>query len=70
MAQCPDCGALIDIDEDEVEEGQTLSCPECTIELEVVNTNPLELDIIEEEDEVDELEEEDEDELDEDEDEY
>ncbi|MEE9234660.1 MAG: hypothetical protein V3U28_04365 [Candidatus Acidoferrales bacterium] len=49
MAQCPDCGALLDIDKDDVEEGETLSCPECAVELEVVNRNPLELDVIEEE---------------------
>ncbi|MFQ5723341.1 MAG: hypothetical protein ACE5G6_02525 [Terriglobia bacterium] len=51
MAQCPDCGALLDIDQDDVEEGETLSCPECAVELEVVNKNPLELDVIEEEEE-------------------
>ncbi|MEE8199743.1 MAG: hypothetical protein V3R29_01115 [Candidatus Acidoferrales bacterium] len=51
MAQCPDCGALLDIDKDDVEEGETLSCPECAVELEVVNRNPLELDVIEEEEE-------------------
>ena len=49
MAQCPDCGALLDIDKDDVQEGETLSCPECAVELEVVNRNPLELDVIEEE---------------------
>lgn len=51
MAKCPECGALIDLEEDEVEEGETFSCPECTVDLEVVNTHPLELDVIEEEEE-------------------
>jgi len=46
MAFCPDCEAAIDVDEDDVEEGQTMDCPECGAELEVVNTNPLELDVI------------------------
>jgi len=40
--------------EDEVEEGQTLDCPECGAELEVVNTNPVELDLISTEDEEEE----------------
>lgn len=64
MPNCPECGALIDLDEDELEEGETLACPECSSELEVVNTHPLELDVIEdEEEELDEEEEEEEEDL-------
>lgn len=51
MASCPECAATIEIEEDEVEEGQTLECPECDAKLEVVNTHPLELDVIPEGDE-------------------
>ena len=68
MAKCPECGALIDLEEDEVEEGETFPCPECAVDLEVVNIHPLELDAIGDEDEEDE-EGEDEDELEEEEDE-
>ena len=73
MAKCPECGALIDLEEDEVEEGETFPCPEYAVDLEVVNIHPLELDAIGEEDEEDEpakgkdedqLEEEEEDEAD------
>ena len=46
MAFCPECEATIDLEDDEVEEGQTMDCPECGAELEVVNTNPLELEVI------------------------
>jgi len=45
MPICPECEATIDI-EDEVEEGQTMDCPECGAKLEVVNTNPVELDAV------------------------
>ena len=70
MAKCPECGALIDLEEDEVEEGETFPCPECAVDLEVVNIHPLELDAIGDEDEEDEeAEGEDEDELEEEEDE-
>jgi alpha-aminoadipate carrier protein LysW len=56
MAHCPECEAVIDMEEDEVEEGQTLDCPECGAELEIVNTNPIELNVVtEEEDEEEEL---------------
>jgi alpha-aminoadipate carrier protein LysW len=45
MAHCPECEAAIEI-EDDVEEGAKLDCPDCGAELEVVNTNPVELDVI------------------------
>ena len=57
MAKCPECGALIDIEEDEVEQGEIISCPDCAVELEIVNTHPLELDVLEDEDEEEEEEE-------------
>ena len=53
MAHCPECEAVIDV-EDDIEEGQTLDCPDCGAELEVVNTNPVELDLISNEDEEEE----------------
>lgn len=53
MAFCPECEAALDV-EDDVEEGQRLDCPECGAELEVVNTNPLEIDLISTEDDAEE----------------
>lgn len=66
MASCPDCEALLDVEEDDVEQGEVINCPECGVELEVVNTNPIEVELVEdeeedEEDDDDEEEEEDED---------
>ena len=46
MPACPECDAMIDVEEDLVEEGQTIDCPECGAELEVVSTDPVELDIL------------------------
>ena len=54
MAYCPECDAAIDVEEEGIEEGHRLDCPECGAELEVVNINPLELDIITTEDEEEE----------------
>ncbi len=51
MAHCPECEALIDVEDAEMEEGQTVDCPECGAELEVVNTNPLELNVLSDEEE-------------------
>jgi alpha-aminoadipate carrier protein LysW len=45
----------VDLDEDEVEEGEILSCPECDAELEVVQIHPVRVNVIsDEEDEAEE----------------
>lgn len=45
---CPECDNPITINADEVEEGETLQCDECGIELEVVSIDPIELAAVEE----------------------
>jgi alpha-aminoadipate carrier protein LysW len=55
MVACPKCQGLIDVDEEDVDEGDTISCDECGADLRVVGTDPLELesaeDLEEDEDE-------------------
>ena len=43
MVKCPVCDAAIDVEEDELDEGETISCDECGATLNVVTTDPLEL---------------------------
>jgi alpha-aminoadipate carrier protein LysW len=62
MALCPECETDLDIDEDELEEGEIVSCPECGNDFEVVTISPLELNPVEEYDEDEDEEEMDEDE--------
>jgi len=74
MVNCPKCDAAIDLDEDELDEGDTLTCDECGAELSVSSLDPLELELAEEEEEEEEEDEdfdydEDEDEEEDDEDE-
>lgn len=69
MVRCPDCAAAIDLDEDEVEEGEIMSCPECESELEVVSTHPVQLNSLSEDSDDEEDEADDEEEFDEDEEE-
>ena len=57
MVLCPECESDLDIEEDEVDEGEIVSCPECGADFEVVTTNPLELNRLEEEGEEEEEEE-------------
>lgn len=45
-ATCPECDNLLGIDEDDVEEGETVTCDECGTELEVVSTDPLQLTLV------------------------
>jgi len=54
MVLCPVCDAEIDVDEDELDEGDTITCDECGSELRVVSVDPLELEPVEEEDEEEE----------------
>ena len=58
MATCPVCEGTFYVDEEEVEEGDLISCEECGAELEVVSTSPLELEAVEEEEEKEDEEEE------------
>ena len=57
MINCPNCDATIEVDEDEVDEGETLTCDECGADLTVVGLDPLELEATEDEEEEEEEEE-------------
>jgi alpha-aminoadipate/glutamate carrier protein LysW len=65
MVNCPVCDAVLDVEEDELDEGDEFTCEECGAEVAVVSTDPLEIEPSVDEDE----EEEDDDDVDEDEDE-
>jgi len=69
MATCPECEVNIDVDEDEVDKGDVITCHECGSDLEVVSLTPLELDVAQDDDEDDLEKADDEDDLDEDDDE-
>lgn len=54
MVTCPVCEGTIDVDEEDVDEGDTISCDECGADLKVVSTGPLEVESAEEEEEEEE----------------
>ena len=54
MVTCPVCEGTIDVDEEDVDEGDTISCDECGANLKVVGTDPLELESAEEDEEEEE----------------
>ena len=43
MPSCPECENSMDVDVDEVEEGDIVVCDECGAEYEVVGVEPLEM---------------------------
>ena len=51
MILCPECESSIDVDQDEMEEGEIVSCSECGTDFEVVTAEPFELVRVEDADE-------------------
>jgi alpha-aminoadipate carrier protein LysW len=54
MITCPKCDATIDVEEEDLDEGDLLSCDECGAALTVSSLNPVELKSEGEPDEEDE----------------
>ena len=44
MVSCPKCDSAIDVEEEELDEGDVLSCDECGASLTVASVNPVELE--------------------------
>jgi alpha-aminoadipate/glutamate carrier protein LysW len=44
MVNCPNCDAIIELDEEELDEGDTLTCEDCGADLTVASLDPLELE--------------------------
>ncbi|HZQ22530.1 MAG TPA: hypothetical protein VFA89_06985 [Terriglobales bacterium] len=51
MVYCPECESDLDLEEDDVDEGEVVSCPECGTDFEVITVNPIELKPVDEEEE-------------------
>jgi alpha-aminoadipate carrier protein LysW len=43
MPSCPECENDLDLEMDEIEEGDVVACDECGTEYEIVGVEPLEL---------------------------
>lgn len=55
MVKCPLCDASIDFDEDELDEGDELTCDECGGMIRVTSTSPLEMEGVDDEDDDDDF---------------
>jgi alpha-aminoadipate carrier protein LysW len=54
IVRCPKCKSDIDVGEDELEEGELVSCLECDGDFEVASVEPLKLTKVIDEEEADE----------------
>ena len=67
MVNCPLCAAALDFDEEELDEGDELTCDECGEMVRVSGKDPLELEgVVDDEDDDDEDDDDDDDESDDD----
>ena len=41
MNRCPECETDLDLDGYDLDIGETLNCPECSVELKVVSLEPI-----------------------------
>ena len=62
MVNCPKCAAALDFDEEELDEGDELTCDECGEMVRVSSKEPLELEGVVDDDDDDDDDEEDEEE--------
>jgi predicted Zn finger-like uncharacterized protein len=65
MATCPECDADLDVNESDVEEGDQVDCSECGESFVVTGTEPLELEMVDSDDDEEDDEDEEEDDADE-----
>jgi alpha-aminoadipate carrier protein LysW len=54
MVTCPECEAALDVEEEELDEGDQLTCEECGVTLTVASVDPIELEADDEDEEEDE----------------
>ena len=50
---CPKCDAVIDVDQEDLDEGDVLTCDECAATLNVTSLDPLEIEVEGDDDEDD-----------------
>ncbi len=51
MIRCKGCNAEIDAEEDELDEGDTITCDECGADQRVLSIDPFDLELLEEDEE-------------------
>jgi alpha-aminoadipate/glutamate carrier protein LysW len=45
MTRCPECESDLELDGYDLDVGETLHCPECSVELKVVASDPMSVEL-------------------------
>ena len=48
MSRCPECESDLELDGYELDVGESLNCPECSIELKVTSVEPISVRLVRE----------------------
>ena len=48
MTRCPECESDLELDDYELDAGETINCPECSVELKVITADPIAVALTEE----------------------
>jgi len=51
MTRCPECESDLELDGYELDVGETMQCPECSVELRIVSVEPVSVALAETEEE-------------------
>jgi alpha-aminoadipate carrier protein LysW len=46
MAKCPECESDLELDGYELDVGESINCPECSIELKVTSAEPITVTLV------------------------
>lgn len=46
MSRCPECTSDLELDDYELDVGETINCPECSEELRVISSDPVEVELL------------------------
>ena len=47
MTRCPECESDLELDDYELDAGETINCPECSVELKVITADPIVVSLVE-----------------------
>jgi len=47
MSRCPECDCDLEMDEYDLDVGETVNCPECSVELRILATDPFKVELVE-----------------------
>lgn len=47
MSHCPECESDLELDDYDLDVGETVNCPECSTELRLTKSDPIEVELVE-----------------------